>query len=85
MNRSHYLSEEVHRRIVYAVRIADDRCFSADRLTRGTVKTRRHGAISAMRMDGCQRTPWSEELDRKKVHAALGGERDLEPRGSAVL
>ena len=30
------------------------------------------------------KTPWSEELDGKELHGALGGECDLEPRGSAV-
>ena len=30
----------------------------------------------------CQGTPWSEELDGKKLHEALSGEYDLEPRGS---
>ena len=29
-------------------------------------------------------TPWSEELYGKELHGALGGECDLEPRGSAV-
>ena len=27
-------------------------------------------------------TPWSEELDGKELHGALGGEYDLESRGS---
>ena len=71
-------------RILYAVHIADVRCFSADRLIRGTVRTRRHEAVSAMGMDGCRGTPWSEELDDKKLHGALGRECDLEPRGFAV-
>ena len=73
-----------YRQIVYAVRTADDRCFSLDRLIRGTVKTRRHEAISAMGMDGYQGTPWSEELDGEELHEALGGEYDLEPRRSTV-
>ena len=33
---------------------------------------------------GCQGTPWSEELHGKELHGALGGECNLEPRGSAV-
>ena len=35
-------------------------------------------------VNGCQETPWSEELDGKKLHGALGGECDLELRGSTV-
>ena len=36
-------------------------------------------------VDGCQGTPWSEELHGKELHEALGGERDLELRGLAVF
>ena len=36
-------------------------------------------------VNGCQGTPWSEELDGKELHEALGGERDLELRGFAVF
>ena len=64
------------------VRIAVDRCFSVARLIRGTVKVRRHAAMGAGGIDGCQGTPWSEELDGKELHGAAGG--DLEPRESAV-
>ena len=32
----------------------------------------------------CQGASWSEELDDKELRGALGGERDLEPRGCAV-
>ena len=35
-------------------------------------------------MNGCQGTPWSKELDGKEIHGALGGECNLEPRGTAV-
>ena len=35
-------------------------------------------------MSECQGTPWSEELDDKELHRALGGEYDLEPRESTV-
>ena len=35
-----------------------------------------------MGINGCQGTPWSEELDGKELHGALGGECGLEPRGS---
>ena len=35
-------------------------------------------------MSACQGTPWSEKLDGKELHEALGGEYDLEPRGSVV-
>ena len=31
-----------------------------------------------------QGTPWSEERDGKDLHGALGGECNLEPRGSVV-
>ena len=37
-----------------------------------------------MGVNGCQATPWGEKLDGKELHGALGGECDLEPRGSAV-
>ena len=37
MTRNHHRAGKVHRRIVYAVRIAVDPCFYADRLMRGTV------------------------------------------------
>ena len=36
-------------------------------------------------INGCQGTPWSEELDDKELHGALGGEYDLEQRGSAFF
>ena len=36
-----------------------------------------------MGINGYQRTPWSEELDGNELHEALGGECDMEPRGSA--
>ena len=32
-------------------------------------------------MTGCQGTPWTEELDGKELHGALGCKYDLEPRG----
>ena len=32
-----------------------------------------------------QGTPWSEELDGKELHGALGGEYDLEPSGSVFF
>ena len=35
-------------------------------------------------VDGCQGTAWSAVLDGKELRRALGGERDLELRGSAV-
>ena len=35
-------------------------------------------------VNGCQGTPWSEELDPQELRGAPGGERDLELRGSAV-
>ena len=37
-----------------------------------------------MRINGCQETPWSEELDRKELHGAAGGEYDREPRRSTL-
>ena len=33
--------------------------------------------------NGCQGTSWSEELDSKELRGALGGECDLESRGSS--
>ena len=33
-------------------------------------------------VNGCQGASWSEELDGKELRGALGGERDLESRGS---
>ena len=47
------------------------------RLMRGVVKARRHMVVGAGGMNGCQGTPWSEELDGKELHGAAGG--DLEP------
>ena len=37
-----------------------------------------------MEVNGCPRTPWRKDLDGRKLHEALGGECDLELRGSAV-
>ena len=37
-----------------------------------------------MGVNGCQGTPWSEELDGKELDEAAGDEYDLEPRGSAL-
>ena len=37
-----------------------------------------------MEVNECQGTPCSEELDGKELHGALGGEYDLELRGSNV-
>ena len=45
-------------------------------------KVRRLAAIAAG-VNECQGTPWSEELDGKKLHGALGGDYDLESRGFA--
>ena len=39
-------------------------------------------AMGAGGMNGCERAPWSEELDGKELHGAAGG--DLEPREPAV-
>ena len=39
---------------------------------------------SSTGVNGCQGTPWSEELDGKELHGALDDECDLEPRGSAI-
>ena len=41
-------------------------------------------AMVAAEVSKYQETPWSKELDDKKLHGALGGESDLEPRRSAV-
>ena len=41
-------------------------------------------AMGAGEVRGCHGAPWSEKLDGKELHGALGGECDLEPRGSAV-
>ena len=35
-------------------------------------------------VNGCQGRPWSEELDSKELHGALGDECDLELRESPV-
>ena len=34
--------------------------------------------------NGFESSPWSEELDGKKLYVALGGECDLEPRVPAA-
>ena len=47
------------------------------------VKARQHAVMGAAEINGCQGTPWSEELDGKELHGAAGG--DLEPRESAVF
>ena len=36
-----------------------------------------------MGIDGCQGTPWSEELEGKELHGAAGGKYDRDPRGCA--
>ena len=40
--------------------------------------------MKAAGVDGCQGTPWSEELDGKELHGAVGGEHDKGPRESAA-
>ena len=45
-------------------------------------QVRGHAVMGAWRINRCQGTPWSEELDGKELHGAAGG--DLEPRESAV-
>ena len=41
-------------------------------------------SMGARGVNGCQGTPWGEKLDGKELRRGLGGERDLELRGSAV-
>ena len=60
------------------VRFVVDRCFSAARLIRGTIKVRRHVGVGARGMNGFQGAPWSEDLNGKELHGAACG--DLEPR-----
>ena len=48
-------------------------------------KVRRHESMKAAGVSGSQGTPWSEKLDGKELHGELGGECDLEPRGSALF
>ena len=55
------------------------------RLIRRAVKVRRHEAMWAVELNECQGTPWSEEVDSKKLHGALSSEYDLEPRESAFF
>ena len=58
------------------VRIAVDRCFLHNQTDLNmSYRSTRAGGVSA-----CQETPWSEELDGKELHEALGGECDLELR-----
>ena len=80
--------QEWYRRIIYVVRsIAVDRFVSAARLALN-IPCQTMGAVRPARGDrksganGCQGASWSEELDGKDLHGALGGERNLEPRGS---
>ena len=40
--------------------------------------------MKAVGVNECHGTPWSEELDGKKLHGEAGGEYDQEPRESAV-
>ena len=54
------------------------------RLVRGAVKVRRYESMWAVGTNGCQGTPWSEELDGKELHGAACGEYDREPRGSSL-
>ena len=53
-------------------------CFDNIKLSRTAQGHRSNG------VDGCQGTPWSEELDGKELQGSLDGEYDLEPRGSVV-
>ena len=36
-------------------------------------------------MNGCQRMPWSEEINGKELHGAFGGECDLDPTRSTFF
>ena len=65
------------------VRIAVDRCFSAVRLFRKCHAINVRGYLSNV-VNGCQGTPWSEELDDKELYGVLDDVCDLEPRRSAV-
>ena len=58
--------------------------FSAARLVWKFRAVNSHEGERMSGMNGCQGMPWSEKLDDKKLRGALGGERDLELRGSAV-
>ena len=49
------------------------------------LKVRWHTVMEAAGMNGCQGTPWSEELDDKDSMERLGGEYDLESRGSSFF
>ena len=85
MTRSHQLSGEVqanHLRRTYCGRLLFLRRQASSKIS---CRQRRHEAIWAMRVDGCEGTLWSEELDVKELHGALGDECDLEPRGSVVF
>ena len=79
-----YIFQDRYKRFVtpYEVRlIAISPCIP--RLIRGVVKVRRHEAMWTMGINGCQRTPLSNELDGKELHGALGGKYNLKPRRSA--
>ena len=61
------------------VRIAVDRCFPRSQADTGNRQSSTARGMKAAGMSGCQGTPWSEELDGKELHGALGGEYDQEP------
>ena len=54
------------------------------RLIREVRQVRRHAVMVAGGMNGCQGTPWNEEVDGKELLGAFGGECYLKPRGSPV-
>ena len=84
MTRSHHLAGEVQTNRLRRTYCGRSLFFRSQAGLNMSCRQQRHDAIWAMGVDGCQRTPWSEELDGKELHGALGGECDLELRGSTV-
>ena len=84
ITRSHQLAGKVqlnHSRHPYCGRLLFLRSQAGLKMS---CRQRRYEVVWALRVNECQGTPWSEELDRKELHGVLGGECDLEPTGSTV-
>ena len=84
MTRSHHLAGEIQEKLLPRTYCGRSLFLRSQAGFKMSCRQRRHKTIKAAGVNECKGTPWSEELDGKELHGALGGECDLEPRESAV-
>ena len=85
MARSHHLAGEVQANRLHHTYCGRSLFLRSQAGLKMSCRQRRHKAIGAMGVSGCKGTPWwSEQLDGKKLHGALGDECDLKPRESVI-